>query len=317
MGITHDFPPIVQIRITPFFLEILSDMPYSDVMEHFNARRADFTPYGFTCELWEPHRMPRPDRHEEVEINFLNEGSLIYVLGGNQIRIEPRQLTLFWAALPHQIVAFSDVSSYFVVTVPFDRFLQWGLPETFHSHLLAGDVLCCDDQQQSEIDALQFDNWRRDLNGGDPRMQEVVLHEVQARMMRLSQAVQLNTPTERSSKGSTRNMPQAATLEKAERMACYIARNFKSQLRVADIAESVGLHPDYAATTFRKTFGVTLNTQIARHRVAEVQRKLITTDEPIIDIAYGAGFESMSNFNRTFRAAAGVTPRAYRKQHKG
>lgn len=260
--------------------------------------------------------MPRPDRHEEVEINFLNEGSLVYILGGDHIRIGPRQLTLFWAALPHQIVSFSGVTSYFVVTIPFDQFLQWGLPESFHTQLLVGDVLTCDDPRQGAIDAMLLQRWHDDLAGASEDASEIVLLEMQARMMRLSQSMQRATPKQDAAEEDARSKPLASTLEKAERMACFIARNFAKPIRVADVASSVDLHPDYAATTFRKTFGVTLNTQIARHRVAEVQRRLITTDQSIIDIAYGAGFESISSFNRTFRSSTGMTPRAYRKQYQ-
>ena len=42
----------------------------NEVLHHFDSRRRDFAPYGFTCEIWEPRQMPRPDRHDEIEINF-------------------------------------------------------------------------------------------------------------------------------------------------------------------------------------------------------------------------------------------------------
>src|SRR5215813_1892146 len=44
----------------------------SEVLHHFDTRRRDFAPYGFTCEVWEPRQMLRPDRHDEIEINFLD-----------------------------------------------------------------------------------------------------------------------------------------------------------------------------------------------------------------------------------------------------
>lgn len=260
--------------------------------------------------------MPRPDRHEEIEINYLNEGSLVYNLGGRQIRLEPRRLTMFWAALPHQIVSFKGVASYFVVTIPFDRFLQWGLPESVQSHLLVGDAIACTDPQQSQIDAILLERWRTDLNHADEQTHRIVLLELQARMMRLSQSAPLGLPPVGDDDSAVRPKPQASTLEKAERMACFIAKNYKRAIPIADIAASVDLHPDYAATVFRKSFGVTINAQVTRHRVADVQSKLLSTDQPIIDIAYGAGFESLSSFNRTFRTSTGMTPRAFRKQFR-
>ena len=74
------------------------------------------------------------------------------------------------------------------------------------------------------------------------------------------------------------------------------------------------MHPDYASTLFRKTFCTTFTNQITRHRVAEAQRQLITTDEQILTIAYNAGFDSVSRFNRAFKETTGMTPRTYRQQ---
>ena len=96
-------------------------------------------------------------------------------------------------------------------------------------------------------------------------------------------------------------------------MACFVARNYTSRIQVKDIAGCVSLHPDYAATLFRKTFGTTLNVLITRHRVAHAQRQLVTTDERIVNIAHDSGFDSLSRFNRAFKQIAGVTPRQYRK----
>jgi hypothetical protein len=51
-------------------------------MEHFNPNRKEFTPYGFTCEIWEPMLMSRPDKHSEIEINFFEKGTLTYLFLG-------------------------------------------------------------------------------------------------------------------------------------------------------------------------------------------------------------------------------------------
>ncbi len=37
------------------------------------------------------------------------------------------------------------------------------------------------------------------------------------------------------------------------------------------------------------------------------------TDEKVLTIAHDTGFDSLSNFNRQFKARYGVTPREYRK----
>jgi hypothetical protein len=51
-------------------------------MHLFDPARSDFTPYGFTCEQWMPQQMKRPDRHNEIELNLLLEGEIVYLFGG-------------------------------------------------------------------------------------------------------------------------------------------------------------------------------------------------------------------------------------------
>ena len=45
--------------------------------------------------------------------------------------------------------------------------------------------------------------------------------------------------------------------------------------------------------------------------------RLAIENVKVIDIALDCGFGDVSNFNRTFRAEFGVSPRAYRRQRGG
>ena len=56
-------------------------------MVSFDPNRPDFTPYGFTCVRWSPSPMRRPDHHNEIELNLLQSGWLIYLLGGRKEEI--------------------------------------------------------------------------------------------------------------------------------------------------------------------------------------------------------------------------------------
>ncbi|TWT54846.1 Melibiose operon regulatory protein [Rubripirellula amarantea] len=305
-------PP--DLDLSPNTIENEANLYYPEAMLHFDTDRPEFSPYGFTCEVWEPKRMQRPDRHDEIEINFLAEGSLTYLIGGSRVTVEPRTVTLFWAAVPHQIVEFRDVTHYYVITVPFGRFLQWGLPEKLQTQLIIGNVIAADtDETVSHVDETLFQQWHRDLRSGTDELKEIVLLELKARLLRLARA---HHPRRAISVLDDEQKLNRASpnLEKAELMACYIARHYRSRLPIKEIAESVNLHPDYAANLFRRTFGTTLNTLITRHRIAEAQRLLITSDEQIVNVAFDSGFDSLSRFNRAFKELTGTTPRSFRKE---
>ena len=258
--------------------------------------------------------MSRPDRHDEIEINFLDRGTLTYRIGGHSITVESRTLTLFWAAVPHQIIQFEGVAQYYVITIPFGMFLQWGLPENLQTQLIFGNVLSCDSTEASAShDSTLFARWHRDLETADHEMQEIVLLELRARLLRLARSYRRRPPIAITT-WNARACRTSPNLGKAEAMAGFIARNFKSRLLIRDIADAVDLHPDYAATLFRKTFGTTLNSLITRHRVAEAQRLLVSSDEPIVSVALTSGFDSLSRFNRAFKEVTGTTPSRFRKQ---
>jgi len=256
--------------------------------------------------------MPHPDRHDEIEINFLNRGTLTYLIGGERVTVQPRRVTAFWAAVPHQIVAFDDLNFYYVVTVPFGWVLQWGLPEPLLSNLTQGQIVADADSARAFIDSQLFEQWYEDVQGNSESNRDIVVLELRARLIRLAQSVQRESRSPAADAEAPRERQQS-NLEKAEAMACFVARNYTSRIQVKDIAECVGLHPDYAATLFRKTFGTTLNVLITRHRIAHAQRHLVTTDDRIVEIAQDSGFDSLSRFNRAFKQLAGMTPRQYRK----
>lgn len=272
-------------------------------MKRFDTKRPEFSPYGFTCECWTPARMPRPDRHNEVELNLLTSGSLTYLLGGNRMTIEAGTLAIFWAAIPHQIVDFDGDSPYFVVTVPLSEFLKAGLNLSVVDRILKGELLT--DQMQDESDLLALQRWEQDLGSDDSTLQLAVELEVQARLLRFARGT---VPA------ATRS--SLTMLSRADQLACYIAQNYQQPLTAQSIGEAVGVHPNYAMNLFRRTFGTTTTTFIVQHRISHAQRLLVSTNDAILNIALEAGFQSLSRFNEAFKAACGSSPRAYRKAHR-
>ena len=106
----------------------------------FDPKRPDFTPYGLTCVQWQASVMPRPDHHNEIELNMLASGSVTYLLGGRRVTAQEGKLFAFWASIPHQIIDHEPDTQYVVATIPLQTFLTWRLPEAFVQDLLQGHV---------------------------------------------------------------------------------------------------------------------------------------------------------------------------------
>jgi len=282
-------------------------MKKSEIPNTFNESRDAFKPYGLTCELWTPGLMSKPDRHNEIELNFFPEGTITYLFQEDKITIPQKSLSLFWGLLPHQIVNFEGNSPYYVCTIPFSLFFEWNLPALFVNRILNGEVLLEGSEESSLYDEFLFQNWIKDLNYNDAV--EVVLLEMRARLSRLA-------ISKLSTKRSKKCLIQSNEISHVERIAIYIAQNYYNPIEVWDIGEAVGLHPDYANSIFKKAFGSTLSEYINEERIAHAQRKLITTDVSIASIAFECGFNSISWFNATFKKINDCTPRVFRKRNR-
>jgi AraC-like DNA-binding protein len=276
----------------------------------FDTSRSDFAPYGLTCTLWAPEGMPRPDRHNEIEVNYLPSGRITYLLGPRLITLEPRRLALFWAAVPHQVLSSDTAAPYYVVTLPLASFLRAGYPSQVTSKLLAGELVV--DPAPIAGDEARFRRWTEDLDAAQTLKVRAAELEIQARLLRLAQGVGSKRARPRS-----QPPPRGAdpTLSRADQLACYIAQHYEEPLTAERIARAVGLHPNYAMALFRRAFGVTMTEFVVQHRLSHAQRLLITTDDPIVDIAAAAGFQGLSWFNEAFKRACGCSPRDFRKQH--
>ncbi len=276
-------------------------------MKTFDESREDLKPYGLTCELWKPSLMRRPDRHNEIEINYMVDGSLTYLLHDRKIQIEAGGILLFWALLPHQIVDFQPGGSYYVITIPFGLFAQWNLHKQFLEGLHQGEA-----KTWYALDAVQdiesrLGCWVQDLDSNNPDQYGICMLEIEAFVKRL---ILSETMTE------ARQDIDHPPINLVEQMAIYIAENFTSPIMVTDVAEAVGLNPDYANHIFKKAFSETISQYLNSQRIMHAKRMLSLTKEPITQIAFASGFNSISRFNSNFRKHSRKTPSQYRQDHR-
>lgn len=284
-------------------------------MVSFDPTRPNFAPYGFTCELWTPVPMKRADRHNEIELNLLKRGSLTYLLGGNTVTIPAGRLAVFWAAIPHQIIAAQDKAEYYVATLPLAWFLQCQFPGHFVDAILHARVVLAPEPQTRGGDLDMFARWVQDLAAPQPNRRRAAFLEMEARLLRFALAVAPDGPGGRSRKAES-VLIETGGLNRVEQMALFIARRYTEPLTAEVISRTAGLHPNYAMALFKKALGLTLIDCVTQHRVSHAQRLLATTDEKIIAVALNSGFTSLSRFHEAFKRACGCAPKEYRNRHR-
>lgn len=81
---------------------------------------------------------------------------------------------------------------------------------------------------------------------------------------------------------------------------------------LGEVADLVGMSESSFSRFFKNKTGNTFSEHVASLRVWMAGKLLIESDHPITDVCYDAGFNNISNFNRTFLSKMGMTPSQYR-----
>jgi AraC-like DNA-binding protein len=113
--------------------------------------------------------------------------------------------------------------------------------------------------------------------------------------------------------------PQPTLPAKTEPVAqakLYMRQNLTGKLTLSDIARAVDLSEGYLSKLFRQAEGMSVGHYLIRERITYSCQQLVSTRKNVSEIAYAAGFESISHFNRTFKAYTHYSPKRYRLIHR-
>jgi len=100
-----------------------------------------------------------------------------------------------------------------------------------------------------------------------------------------------------------------------KRARTYIAEHAEDDLSLARIAKAVNVSANYFSTLFKQATGLNFAEYVARVRVEKTKNLLLNPNLRISEIAFEVGFQSLSQFNRSFRRVAGVSPKEYRNSN--
>lgn len=98
-----------------------------------------------------------------------------------------------------------------------------------------------------------------------------------------------------------------------EKVISYIEDHLEQELSLEKIARELNYSKYYTARAFKESTGVTLHKYIQGRRLSEAARKLAQTTQPIIEVAFEAGYGSQQAFTQAFRREYLCTPQRYRQ----
>ncbi|MER9461424.1 AraC family transcriptional regulator [Mesorhizobium sp. M0387] len=87
-------------------------------------------------------------------------------------------------------------------------------------------------------------------------------------------------------------------------------------LNLGRIVRRLGLSARQVSSAVNRIHGSSVSQYVNNQRIGEACRLLAASDEPITRIMFDAGFLSKSNFNREFLRVTGLSPKAWRLEHR-
>ena len=94
----------------------------------------------------------------------------------------------------------------------------------------------------------------------------------------------------------------------------YINNHKTEALSLADVAKAAGASVFHFCKVFHKATGLKYSDYVARVRLEDARTRLLNPNLRVSEIAYDVGFQSLTQFNRTFKRVFGQSPSEFRER---
>jgi AraC-like DNA-binding protein len=121
-----------------------------------------------------------------------------------------------------------------------------------------------------------------------------------------SEAMTLATQASSRPESSSESRQLARVLDR-------LHERFAESIRIEELCSVASLSARSLHRLFMRHLGENVSDYLSRVRIGRACMLLVETDRPISVIAAETGFSNLSNFNRRFRDARQMTPKAFRR----
>lgn len=281
-------------------------IPFSDSVDQTRVPR----PNSFIIERHKPTQFDTPyHHHTSVEVNFLQDCSMVYAFSGQTAKLEPDRLVVFWGAAPHKVTDVTGDGRITNIYLSLGQFVRWGLPSEMVKAILSGEVISC--QNPDPMDALLIDRIYQERHRDQAPWRRTHLAEIESRLRRLALegwSTLISTPGQDNAFSARSN-----TMQQVEAMLSFVSDNFTIPITVEDIAATTSLSPARAGQIFREVMNTSIKKHLTRARLSHARMLLTETEAKVASVALDSGFASLSAFYEAFTKEHGQSPAKFRR----
>lgn len=242
--------------------------------------------------------------HPELELTLITKGEGTRFIGDNISPFDANDLVLVGENLPHQWVSINHEPNTkvgaIVIQFPkdiFDNFPECNALKSFLENASKGFQFIKPPKHLIE-QLMDFTKLSEVLKLSSFIS---ILYE----LSRDNQIKQLST--------KAYNLEGIDQKNKISKCVSYILEHTHERLTVKHMASQFNLAEPSFCRWFKQSVGLSFITYLNRTRIESACHYLSTTDLQIQQIAFSIGFESLSQFNRTFKKFKNMTPNTFRK----
>jgi AraC family transcriptional regulator len=101
------------------------------------------------------------------------------------------------------------------------------------------------------------------------------------------------------------------------RVFAHVEANLCRRISIRELARLLDLSASHFCRAFKCTFGVSPRDYVLRRRIEVAQGLMLTTSEPLSEIALSCGMCDQAHFTRSFHRIVGETPYTWRRTRRG
>lgn len=103
---------------------------------------------------------------------------------------------------------------------------------------------------------------------------------------------------------------------RAKQMMVFLQTHFREKLTLDQVAGAANVSRNTCLTCFRRVLGMSPMEYLISYRLEQAAHLLLTSDQPVSQVAEACGLGDASYFGKLFRRKTGLSPTQYRRQQE-
>lgn len=278
-------------------------------MEAWHQRNLTYEDYPFNIFVTDIPEFP-PHWHEELEIIYVLEEELVIGLNNEIYTLKPRDILLINSSEVHFFVTPPKKSKRIILQ--FEQRLFGPFSTMARENKFVTPYLNSSNESQTQVHR-SLEKQILLIIEEYSKMRQGFQLAIQARLYDFIVVLLRQVPKEKYS--SLERSKHLKRLERLEQVFKYVADNFTREITLNEIARRANFSIYHFTRFFKETTGMTFIQYLNNYRISQAVKYLTETDDPITEVAFKAGFDSIKTFNRVFKQLKGCSPSSFKKQN--